>query len=304
MWTMILKYRYESDELKMMNLLEHRMEFTEKEKHRLFKLRKGYEGEVKYDEWMQGLEIEHLTVNDLLLEVNETTFQIDSSLIAQNTLYIFEVKNNEGDYYYEEERMKKLDGTEINDPLLQLERTTSLLRQLLKSLGFHLEINSFIVFINPEFTLYQAPKNPAIILPSQLNRFMKKLNKKQSKLNSMHNKLAEKLMALHKVDNPYKRIPVYEYEKLKKGIVSRGCHCFLDTVVKRDLVSSHCGKHEKMDEAVLRSVEEIKLLFPEKKITTALVYEWCNGAVPLKTVRRILNANFVSIGERHTRHFQ
>jgi hypothetical protein len=300
---MILKYRYESAELKMMNLLEPRMEFTEKEKQRHFKLRKGYEGEVKYDEWMDGLLIEHLTLNDLLLEMNDTTFQIDSSVIVQDALLHFEVKNSEGDYYYEDELLKKMNGTEIKDPLLQLERSTSLLRQLLNSLAFHIEIKSYVVFINPEFTLYLALKNAPIILPSQLNRFMKKLNKKHSCLNNMHKKLAEKLLALLKVDNPYKRMPVYDYERLKKGIICGGCHHFLNTIVKSDFVCSHCGSHEKIDDAVLQSVAEIKLLFPERKITTALVYEWCNAKVPLKTIRRILNANLKSVGERHTRHF-
>lgn len=300
---MILKYRYESEELKMMNLLQSRMEFTEKEKQRHYSLRKGYEGEVQYDEWMESLVIEHLTLNDLLLEEGNTTFQIDSSVIMQDTIFIFEVKNYEGDYYYEDERLKKINGTEIKDPLLQLERSTSLLRQLLNSCGFHLKIESYVVFINPEFTLYQAPKNAPIILPSQLNRFMKMLNKKHSRLNNMQKKLAERLLAMHKVDNPYKRMPVYDFEKLEKGIVCGGCHHFLDTIVKRDFVCSQCGKHEKIDAAVLRSAGEIKLLFPERKVTTALIYEWCNGTVPVKTIRRVLNTKSKSIGERHTRHY-
>jgi hypothetical protein len=301
---MILKYRYESAELKMMNLLEPRMEFTEKEKQRHFKLRKGYEGEVKYDEWMESLEIEHLTLNDLLFEVNETTFQIDSSVIVQDALLLFEVKNSEGDYYYEDERLKKMKGTEIKDPLLQLERSTSLLRQLLQSLGFHLEIKPYIVFINPEFTLYQAPKNAPILFLSQLNRFMKKLNKKPSKLNNMHKKLAEKLLALHMVDNPYKRLPAYDYEKLKKGIFCGECHHVLDTIVKRDLVCSNCGNHEKIDAAVLRSVGEIKLLFPERKLTTTLVSDWTNGILSRKTIRHILRNNFNAIGTKRHQHFE
>jgi hypothetical protein len=300
---MILKYRYESAELKMMNLLEPRMEFTEKEKQRHFKLKKGYEGEVKYDEWMESLLIEHLTLNDLLLETNDTTFQIDSSVIVQDALLHFEVKNSEGDYYYEDELLKKMNGTEIKDPLLQLERSTSLLRQLLNSLGFHIEIKSYVVFINPEFTLYQAPKNAPIILPSQLNRFMKKLNKKHSRLNNMHKKLAEKLLALHKVDNPYNRMPVYDYERLKKGIICGGCHHVLDTIVKRDFVCSHCGSHEKIDNAVIRSVGEIKLLFPERKLTTTQVHDWSNGILSRKTIRHILRNNFNAVSTKRHQFF-
>ncbi len=299
---MILKYRYESDELKIMNLLEPRMIFTEKDKQRHYSLRKGYKGEVQYDIWMQSLEIQNLTLNDLLLEASSTTFQIDSSVITQNKILLFEVKDYEGDYYYEDERLKIINGEEIKDPLIQLKRSTSLFRQLLSSLGFHLEVESYVLFINPEFTLYQAPKNAPIILPSQLNRFMKKLNKRQSTLNNLHQKIADKLLELHR-DNPYKRVPKYEYEQLKKGIVCGECHSFVDVVVKRELVCSHCGSHEKIDTAVLRSVGELKLLLPDKKVTTSLVHEWCNGVVPLKSVRRILLSNLESLGERNTRYF-
>jgi hypothetical protein len=301
---MILKNRHESDELKMMNLLQCRMEFTEKEKQRHFKLRKGYEGEGKYDEWMESLEIEHLTLNDLLLEMNDTTFQIDSSVIVQDALLHFEVKNSEGDYYYEDELLKKMNGTEIKDPLLQLERSTSLLRQLLNSLGFHLEIKSYIVFINPEFTLYQAPKNAPIILPSQLNRFMKKLNKKHSRLNNMHKKLAEKLLALHKVDNPYQRLPKYTYEQLTKSVICVKCHQFIEKIIKKEFVCSYCGTHEKVETAVIRSIGEIQLLFPEKKITTTEVYDWCNGVLSRKTIRHILKNHFNVVGTKRHQYFK
>lgn len=301
---MILKYRHESDELKMMNLLQCRMEFTEKEKQRHFKLRKGYEGEVKYDEWMESLEIEHLTLNDLLLETNDTSLQIDSSVIVPDALLLFEVKNSEGDYYYEDERLKKMNGTEIKDPLLQLERSTSLLRQLLNSLGFHLEIKSYIVFINPEFTLYQAPKNAPIILPSQLNRFMKKLNKKHSRMNNMHKKLAEKLLALHKVDNPYQRLPKYTYEQLTKGVICVKCHHFIEKIIKKEFMCSYCGTHEKVETAVIRSIGEIQLLFPEKKITTTEVYDWCNGVLSRKTIRHVLKKHFNVVGTKRHQYFK
>lgn len=301
---MILKNRHESDELKMMNLLQCRMEFTEKEKQRHFKLRKGYEGEVKYDEWMESLLIEHLTLNDLLLEMNDTTFQIDSSVIVQDALLHFEVKNSDGDYYYEDELLKKMNGTEIKDPLLQLERSTSLLRQLLNSLGFYLEIKSYIVFINPEFTLYQAPKNAPIILPSQLNRFMKKLNKKHSTLNNMHKKLAEKLLALHKVDNPYQRLPTYTYEQLTKGVICVKCHQFIEKIIKKEFMCSYCGTHEKVETAVIRSIGEIQLLFPEKKITTTEVYDWCNGVLSRKTIRHVLKNHFNVVGTKRHQYFK
>ncbi|WP_214779473.1 nuclease-related domain-containing protein [Bacillus sp. ISL-45] len=280
------------------------MIFTEKDKQRHYSLRKGYEGEVQYDAWMNGLEIENLTLNDLLLEMSGTTFQVDSSVITQNKLLLFEVKNYEGDYYYEDGRLKIINGEEIKDPLLQLKRSTSLFRQLLSSLGFHLEIESYVLFINPEFTLYQAPKNAPIILPSQLNRFMKKLNKRQSTLNNLHKKVADKLLELHKVDDPYNRVPKYEYEQLKKGIVCWECHAFIEEPIGRSFTCEHCGRKESVESAIMRNTDVFKILFPDKKITTTAIYDWCNHILSKKTIRRVLTKNLMLIRNNKLSYFK
>ncbi|WP_102264892.1 nuclease-related domain-containing protein [Mesobacillus jeotgali] len=304
MWSMILKNRNKPDELKMLDWLAPRMEFSEQEKQRHYSLRKGFEGEIKFDIWLESLEIEHLILNDLLLEVGGTTFQIDSLVIIQDAFLVFEVKYYAGDYYYEGERLKKINGSEIKDPLLQLKRCISLLRQLFESLGFRLVIESSVVFINPEFTLYQSPKDAPIIFPSQLNRYMKNLNKKHSKLTNLHRKIAEKLLQLHQTDSPYKRLPHYEYEQLKKGLMCEECHQLMDTIEKKEFVCSHCGTHEKIDTAVMRSIEEIRLLFPERKLTTALVYDWCNGVLSRKIIRHILKNNFNAVGTNRHQFFE
>lgn len=304
MWSMILKKRVKSNELKMLDWLAPRMEFTEKEKQRHFSLRKGFEGEIKFDIWMESLEIEHLTLNDLLLEVGGTTFQIDSLVIIQDAILVFEVKYYVGDYYYEGERLKKINGSEIKDPLLQLKRSISLLRQLFESLGFRLVIESSVVFINPEFTLYQSPMDAPIIFPSQLNRYMKNLNKKHSNLTTLHRKIAEKLLQLHQTDSPYKRVPKYEYEQLAKGLMCEECHQILDKIEKKEFVCSHCGTHEGIDDAVMRSIEEIKLLFPERKLTSTEIYNWSNGLLSRKTIRHILRNHFNVVGTRRHQFFE
>ena len=49
--------------------------------------------------------------------------------------------------------------------------------------------------------------NLPIILPTQLNYFINKINKTSSKLNESHSKLAEQLLSLHVTESPYTRIP-------------------------------------------------------------------------------------------------
>ncbi|MGM0904789.1 MAG: hypothetical protein ACQEXB_27495 [Bacillota bacterium] len=52
---MILKPRQVSDELKLMRILNARMELTEKDKQNYLNLEKGFEGELKFDALMKNL---------------------------------------------------------------------------------------------------------------------------------------------------------------------------------------------------------------------------------------------------------
>lgn len=296
--------RSKSNELRMLDALSPRVEFTEKEKQYHLYLEKGYEGEILFDAMLDQLENENFILRDLLFEVNNTTFQIDSLLITQDTVLLFDVKNYEGDYYYDGELFKTMAGTEVKDPLLQLKRSESLLRQMLKRLGFHFILEAYIIFINPEFSLFQAPLNQPIILPNQLNRFIKKLSNKPSKLNNSHTRLADKLLSLHITDSRFTRVPKYEYELLRKGVFCPSCKEVYTQYKQKKFTCAHCQYQENVEEALMRTVEEYRLLFPERKITTRAIYEWCNQVLPAKMIRRLLTNNLHSIGEFNTRFYQ
>ncbi|MGN7297807.1 nuclease-related domain-containing protein [Ferdinandcohnia sp. SAFN-114] len=56
---------------------------------------------------------------------------MDSLLVSPPKIHIFEVKNFEGDFLIEDNRMRLISGKEIKNPLIHLSRTESLFRQLL-----------------------------------------------------------------------------------------------------------------------------------------------------------------------------
>ncbi|WP_249305752.1 nuclease-related domain-containing protein [Lederbergia citrea] len=101
---MIIKPRFESVELKILKYLHSRMNLPVKEEQHSINLKKGFQGEQKFDVWLMSMTIDKLILNDLLLESNNTVFQIDTLLICQDHLYNFEVKNYEGDFYIEDDR--------------------------------------------------------------------------------------------------------------------------------------------------------------------------------------------------------
>lgn len=197
MCIMLYKPRTSPKELIILELLNKRMELTSKEKQYYFSRKKGYEGEKMFDTSTEKLQCDCLILNDLLFEVSNTTFQIDSLIMMSENIYFYEVKNYEGNYYYQSEKLFKIPKREVVNPLNQVSRCESLLRQLLLSLGYNPRIDASVVFINPEFTLYQAPMDKPIILPTQVKSYIETLNTITSKLTIRHKKLADQLVALH-----------------------------------------------------------------------------------------------------------
>ncbi|WP_143522427.1 nuclease-related domain-containing protein, partial [Pseudomonas sp. 2822-17] len=75
------------------------MKLDEKEKFRYLNLEKGYEGELKFDALLENLQEERYILNDLLLAVNNSYFQIDSLIISQGIIHLIDIRNFEGDCY-------------------------------------------------------------------------------------------------------------------------------------------------------------------------------------------------------------
>lgn len=299
---MIIKTRKKSTELLVFESLNNRMKLEEKDRLHFYNLRKGFEGEVLFDRYLERVGCDCLIVNDLLLKMNQTTFQLDSMMITSDCIYVFEVKNFEGEYYYDpasDQLFPKTRNVDVVNPLVQLMRSDTLLRQLFESIGLRFPIKSTVVFVNPQFTLYQAPMDKPFILPTQIERFIKQLSAKPSRMTNKHRAVAEKLISLHMSESPFQQIPKFEYDQLRKGIPCGACGSFNVTVEGRSYVCMECGHRESVTSAVLRCVGEFRLLFPGEKVTTSQVYDWCGGVVESrKRVQRILESNLSAEGKK------
>ena len=154
---MLYKPRAVSPEILVLQSLNLRYELDLNEKQYLVHLQKGWEGEKMFDYFTENLLEDCYIINDLLLQINNTTFQMDATIISSEGIHLFEIKNYEGDYYYQNDRMYTMNHKEISNPLNQIRRNETLFQQLLQKNGWgNKTITSSVVFINPEFTLYQA----------------------------------------------------------------------------------------------------------------------------------------------------
>ncbi|MBT2695783.1 nuclease-related domain-containing protein [Bacillus sp. ISL-55] len=294
---MLLKKRTESEELVGLRCLNTRMELAAKDKFHLSNLEKGYRGEIAFDRLTENLSEERYVIDDLLLQVNNSFFQIDKVVISERLIHLLDVKYHEGDYYLESDQLYSVKSSrEFKNPVLQLKRSETLFRQLLQYLKINYLVQASVVFNNPEFTLYQAPMDQPIILPTQINRFLKELNETPSKLDEKHKLLAQKLLSLHHEKNPFTTLPEYDYDQLEKGMHCRACGSFNTLIKNYDLVCCKCGEKERIDQAVLKYIQELKVLFPEIKITAQVIHEWCQAKISRKTITRVLKKNFLSTG--------
>ncbi|MDR4887400.1 nuclease-related domain-containing protein [Fredinandcohnia sp. QZ13] len=292
---MIIKPRGENIELELFHSLRVHKKLEVEDENNFAYLEKGWLGEKQFDLLLLGLPNECLILNNLLLKVNNSLFQIDSLLITQKKIYIFEIKNNEGDYFFKNDRLYMFTGKEIKNPLNQISRSESLFRQLLQDLRFNSIVESQVVFINPEFFLYEAPVKTQFVFHAQLGRFLKKLEiTAASKVSADHIRFAEKLASMHITENPYSRLPIYTFEELEKGIAcGRGCGCLdLEDTNRHTLICKKCKFIEDKESAILRSVGEFSFLFPEKRITLDVIYTWCKVIKSKRTIQKILSKNY------------
>jgi hypothetical protein len=85
---------------------------------------------------------------------------------------------------------------------------------------------------------------------------------------------------------------------LKLGVL----RCFL--IKRNKVVCAKCGALEKVEDAILRNVKELVLLFPDYKITSQSVYEWCMLDLNKRTFCRILKKNFTSFGNTRDTYYK
>ncbi|OJF92904.1 nuclease-related domain-containing protein [Alkalibacterium sp. 20] len=295
----IVKSRIRPELLTALNVLDKRMALPVKEKPHIINMEKGYKGEELFDSLIKEyVRADVLFLNDLLLTISEQTVQIDSLILTADTVFLYEIKNYKDDYQMKSGQLLTLTGQEIGDPLTQLKRTTSLLRQLFQQWSINIIVEAAVVYVNSTFTLYHACPEDRIILPNQIPGHFTKINRQRLTLTKKRRYLAERLLSEHKLVVPYqKQLPDYDYQILKKGITCSNCGSFDIQFTQRTCYCEDCNNRNSKKETIVSNVEEFRLLFPSLKITRNIIHDWCGEGVSKDRVSRILFKHYHKTGQ-------
>ncbi|TQS76198.1 NERD domain-containing protein [Ornithinibacillus gellani] len=294
-----------SDVQKQLETLSKRTSLTIEQQQMLDRLVNGHLGELQlFDKLSNGLSCNPISLYNLLLKVNHSEYQMDGLLIFQHEIILLEVKNFQGDYLIENNNWYTLSKEEIKNPLHQLHRAKLLLQQLLQKNQTPMNIRPYLVFVHPNFHLYQAPVNIPVIFPGQLERFIKKLQHLPCEIHKRHHELATFLESQHLPASAFEINLTYDYHQLKKGIFCDRCDGPMILGIPSKYQCTRCNHTKSFDAAILKSVFEFHTLFPDKKITTRAIAEWTNNQASLYKIRKVLSANFSTEGSGRIPHYQ
>lgn len=304
----VLKVRKKSDLLKGLEILNSRIEMTTDIKKSYTALKSGLDGEEIYDRLIEETNIGgdgRIVLNDLLLSINGSTIQIDSLVLTAEMIYLFEIKNYRGSYIHDSDQFRKVDGFGIPNPKNQLNKAITLMGQLFKQWKVATPLAGAVVFVNQSFTLYGSLPDEQMVLPSQLTSYFSALNNQKNKIPHHIRMLANRLIEQHKDEAPYqKQLPVYSWDKLKKGLTCGSCKSFNLKLTQRSCFCKECLRRATRKENFLSNIEDLKLLYPQEKLTTRLVYEWLGGKVSKDTIKNSLLETYSRNGNTKAAYYE
>lgn len=132
---------------------------------------------------------------------------------------------------------------------------------------------------------------------TQIELFLSQLSSQSRHIKQSHQFLADKLLNYSLRELPHqKEHPNYNWDHLKKGLSCKGCGSLNPPRTQRRITCIKCQKQESVSAALIRTIDELTLLFPNEKLTTPFVYEWVNASISKDRIGSFLKANFVMKG--------
>ena len=94
----------------------------------------------------------------------------------------------------------------------------------------------------------------------------------------------------------------YTYSDLKKGITCPECGTLAEKFSGYSQVCTKCGNKINVNKAIRSSIEDFHTLFPEIKLTSRRMMDWCGCGNDMR-VYRVLKKNYRMIGKNRGRYY-
>ena len=257
--------------------------------------KQGYIGEKEFSEILNEQKSE-TWLHDLQFK-NYNQVQLDFIVVTDEAIIQFEIKNYTGDYYYENGKLFRSTGYVAKDLIHQFEVSDETLKRIVKKYKIDRKVISYIVFINPTFTLYGDLRSRInILLYSELHKL-----KDMFGANFKYDEnvwICKKLKSLHQpFITSYLYFEKVEFSKVIGGLKCISCNKIIEPSeifnVRKYVKCKKCGTISSRYAIVLQSLKELYLLKGEPfSINEAEIWTGVSNSA----IKRILYKKFKRIG--------
>lgn len=281
-----------SYEHQLLEILNQRRSLTDKEQSILQRLDKGFEGERNFQRlitpWLHP-DWQLLSSVDLLADYPR---QFDFILLANNRLYIFEIKNYSGKVRFENNKwlVRSLD---IRSPFSEMQERERLVIELLNQEGFSVPVQSILVLINPDapVEILSTESDFEILTRLDIKEKFKSIADRKN-IGTQHHKIVsalKKYQCRSFAVNP--NITIDKFINLDPICENCGLKDF--NFHKHYLTCKNCGSNESKRLYLMRSICDFGVLQKESMLQSTCIRNFTGGNFKADFIRKVLRDHFV-----------
>lgn len=268
--------------------LSQRTQLDDTKKMELERLDNGFHGETSFDDLIESYVQAHdlIHIKDLLFEYDEgkKELQIDNIVVAGDACYIFEVKkyqfnlviDDRGFFYYE-------NGKEFSMLNTQVEKQKGEVRQLLADIGYPMPIHHFIVFMNPDRTVFGLQRKHNVLTRAILKDFFEqKMRPNRKDYSFFVSAINERRLKISKHATFFK----IDLDLLKKGVYCTACDNRMRRTSNYYYTCYGCNLRIRTLDAVKLLIRDLRLLNPEHKIDSGIISRLSGAEISSSVIRK------------------
>ncbi len=292
--------------LEMLREIDKRggLEHHKKYKDQLYRLEKGQEGEERLIEYLEKFGAPHWTVLRNIWLEHYGEFECDLLLLTNTGPIAFEIKNYSGKLELQNNQCL-LNGKIIgHNPFSQAQKVMANLSEILQTptlqgvLAFAGEHNSI--------QIHNPVSGIEVRMLNELQQYIWQIaqQERNTRKQPINTEALLKTLDQFEIGKPTKEkgLPGEMKTGMRRGI--HCCHCSrFNLETNKAYLICPCGMHEPREEAIVRTICEYGVIYPERDLATQALTDFFAGEISKSTVFRHLTKHFRQHGTYRSAKF-
>ena len=267
----------------------------------LYRLKRGASGEKMVLDYLDEFGQENWQIRTNLWLYEYGLFEIDLLLLTQTDIYIFEIKNYNGDFKYLDSQCYFSDDVISHNPISQTQRAKVNLQNVLSAGGMRVDVKGVLLFTgkHSDIDIQDSVNGIDILTINQFRKLIYSISADEKRNLDNDTSVLYRQKILRIIDkaerkSPYQPQPLstLEQRNLRRGIKCAKCASF-NFNTTRSYIICNCGLHEPREMAIVRTICEYGIINFDKDLVASEVFYFFGGDVSQSTISRYLKHYFI-----------